>query len=167
MTRQAIVLLLLYVSALLISDAFADELKKISAPAKKPALVLPNDPKQLDFLFDKSSDMKAWVRENGDLFIEGFIRHNHFRCGTYQLGIQFGKGDGCANVQWYSDPVYVSHKRQCNQAVLHHNGYQNDPNVVAKFDEITCAQLFIKCEGVCGTADIPTSSDRDSTGVLK
>lgn len=167
MNRQAIVLLLLYVGAFFISNVLADDLKKISAPARKPAVVLPSDPKQLDFVFDKSSDMKAWIRENGDLFIEGFIRHNHFRCGTYQLGIQFGKGDACANVEWFSEPVYVSHKRQCNQAVLHHDGYQNDPKVVAKFNEITCAQLFIKCEGVCGTADIPRSSEDHSTGVMK
>ncbi|MCG6969638.1 MAG: hypothetical protein LJE85_07725 [Gammaproteobacteria bacterium] len=142
-------------------------MKKVTALAKKPALVLPNDPKQLDFVFDKASDLKAWLRENGDFLLEGYIRHNHFRCGTYELGIQFGKGDGCVNVEWLTQPVYISRHRQCNQAVLHHDGAANVPELAGKFNEVTCGQLFIRCNGVCGMADIPTGSDPSSTGVLR
>lgn len=137
--------------------SIAQEVKKISALAKKPAFVLPDQPAQWDFLFDKASDTKAWLRDNGELFIEGFIQHNHFRCGTYELGIQFGKGDGCANVEWLSDPIYVSHKRQCNQAVLHHKGYQKAPAMVEKFNQVTCGQLLIRCEGTCGIGKTPSS----------
>ncbi|WP_455209919.1 hypothetical protein [Kaarinaea lacus] len=147
--------------------ANAETVKKISAVAKKPPLVLPKDQPQLDFVFDKASDLKAWLRDNGDFLLEGYIRHNHFRCGTYQLGIQFGIGDGCVNVEWLATPVFVSRHRQCNQAVLHHDGTGNVPEAAAKFSEVTCAQLHIKCDGVCGTADMPKSSDSPGTGVLR
>ena len=148
-------------------NANAGELKNLTAVAKKPAFVLPKDPKQLDFLFDKASDLKAWLRENGDFLVEGYIRHNHFRCGTYQLGIQFGTGDGCVNVEWLAEPVYISRHRQCNQAVLHHDGSGNVPEAAAKFSEVTCAQLSIKCDGVCGTAGMPSGDEPSSTGVLR
>lgn len=145
--------------------AFCGEIKKITAVAKKSPQVLPNDPKQLDFVFDKPSGLNAWLRDNGDVYVEGYIRHNHFRCGTYQLGIKFGKGEGCVNVQWLSDPVYTGGRRQCNQAVLHHDGYQHVQLAEGKFDEVTCAQLSIKCEGVCGITDIPRGGS--SEGFLR
>ena len=147
--------------------ANSEEVKKLSAVAKKPVVVMPNDPVQYNFLFDKASDLKAWLRDNGDIHVEGFIKHNHFRCGTYQLGVQFGSGDGCVNLKWNSEPIYVSRRTQCNQALLHHEGYQNDPKLAGKFNEITCAQLLIKCDGVCGVTDIPMSGGSSDSGVLK
>lgn len=154
-----VVLLLLNVG----SNAFAEqEVKKLTATARKPAIILPNQPLQYDFQFDKGSDLKAWLRDNGDLYVAGYIRHNHFRCGVYQLGVQFGSGDGCVNVKWYSEPIYVSRHRQCNQAIYHHDGYDNDPKLADKFDHITCAQLTIKCEGTCGVADIPMGGGQPS-----
>lgn len=155
MKKHLLYLFILLLTASVCTGAFAEEVKKLTAIAKKPTLVLPGQPLEYDFLFDKPSDLKAWLRDNGDMYVAGYIRHNHFRCGTYQLGVQFGGGDGCVNVKWYSNPVYVSRHRQCNQAVLHHDGYQNDPKLASKFADITCAKLLIKCDGVCGVADIP------------
>ncbi len=148
-------------------SANAGTLKKLTAVAKKPVLILPNDIPQLDFVFDKPSDLKAWLRDNGNFLLEGYIRHNHFRCGTYELGIQFGVGDGCVNVEWLSEPMYISRQRQCNQAVLHHDGSGNVPEAAARFNEVSCAQLYIKCDGVCGTADMPAAGDTSGTGVLR
>ena len=149
------------------SAANSGELKKITAVAKKPPLVLPNDTPQLDFQFDKASDMKAWLKDNGDFLLQGYIQHNHFRCGTYELGIQFGKGDGCVNVEWFAQPVYVSRQKQCNQAVLHHDGAANVPEVAGKIDQVTCAELHIRCEGVCGIAAIPSNTGFPSSGEFK
>jgi len=158
-------ILLLLVGAC--DSAFSEEVKKITAPAKKPSVILPNQPLQYDFQFDKASDLKAWLKDNGDFYVAGYIQHNHFRCGTYQLGIQFGSGDGCVNVKWYSEPVYVSSHRQCNQAVYHHDGYQSDPKLAENFTEITCAQLLLKCEGVCGITDIPKSGETSRGAGIK
>jgi|GEM_PF-787419 len=168
MTNKSVFYLaILFFTLSVCSSANSESLKKITAVAKKPALVLPNDPVQLDFVFDKASDLKAWLRDNGNFLLQGYIRHNHFRCGTYQLGIQFGMGDGCINVEWMAEPVYVSRHRQCNQAVLHHDGSGNIPEAAANFNKVTCAQLFIKCDGICGTADMPSPGDSPSTGVLR
>lgn len=166
-SKRLLCIVILFASAGVCSSAHAETLKKLSAVAKKPPLVLPKDKPQLDFLFDKASDLKAWLRNNGNFLLEGYIRHNHFRCGTYELGIQFGVGDGCVNVQWLAEPMYISRHRQCNQAVLHHDGSGSIPEAAAKFNEITCAQLFIKCDGVCGTADIPAAADPSGTGVFR
>jgi hypothetical protein len=169
MFKKSCLALILPLCALCVwGSAGAETLKKITAVAKKPPLVLPNDPLQLDFVFDKAADLKAWLRDNGDFLLEGYIRHNHFRCGTYELGIRFGKGDGCVNVEWLSQPVYISRQRQCNQAVLHHDGAANVPELSGKLDEVTCAQLSIKCDGVCGMADMPKANEEPSgTGVLR
>jgi hypothetical protein len=165
--KSFLYLAILFLTASICGAVNAETLKKLTAVAKKPVLVLPNDIPQLDFVFDKPSDLKAWLRDNGNFLLEGYIRHNHFRCGTYQLGIQFGVGDGCANVDWLSEPIYISRERQCNQAVLHHDGSGNVPEAAARFGEVSCAQLFIKCDGVCGTADMPRAGDSSGTGVLR
>jgi hypothetical protein len=165
--KSFLYLVILFLTVGVWGAANADSLKKITAVAKKPVLVLPNDKPQLDFVFDKPSDLKAWLRDNGNFLLEGYIRHNHFRCGTYQLGIQFGIGEGCVNVQWLSEPIYISRHRQCNQSVLHHDGSGNVPEAAAKFKEVSCAQLYIKCDGVCGTADMPRPEDPSGTGVLR
>ena len=124
--------------------------KKISAPAIKPSGWLPGEPPKLDFLFDKTNDVKGWVRDNGELYMEGWIKHNHLRCATYRIGVQFGKGSPeCVNVEWLTEPKFVSNKQQCNQAVLNHRGYDSVPAVKELFNEITCAQAVISCEGVC------------------
>jgi hypothetical protein len=148
------------VGGLISLPVHAEVVKKISAVAKKPAIVLPGEPSQLNFTFDKANDIHGWLRENGVVFVEGFLNHNHLRCGVYELGVRFGKGDGCVNVEWLTDPVYVSRERQCNQAVLHHRGYQKVPLVVAHFNEVTCAQALIECEGVCGLGEAPREENR-------
>jgi hypothetical protein len=165
--KSFLYLVILFFTAGVCGTAIAETVKKFTAVAKKPSFVLPKDKPQLDFVFDKASDMKAWLQDNGNFLLQGYIRHNHFRCGTYQLGIQFGIGDGCVNVEWLAEPIYISRQRQCNQAVLHHDGSGNVPEAAAKFNEVTCAQLYIKCDGVCGTADMPNASDSPSTGVLR
>jgi hypothetical protein len=154
--RKLFLLCALSVVVLFVTPALAAEtIKKIAAVAKKPALVLPGEPAQLDFVFDKANDIKGWLRDNGDIYIEGYLNHNHLRCGTYELGIQFGKGNGCVNVEWLTEPKYVSHKRQCNQAVLHHRGNQKVPEIVPHFKDVTCGQLLIRCEGTCGLGAAP------------
>jgi hypothetical protein len=50
---------------------------------------------------------------------------------------------------------------------LHHDGSANVPEAAAKFNEVTCAQLHIKCDGVCGTSDMPSGNGSSSTGVLR
>ena len=102
---------------------------------------------RLDFFF---GDIRAWLLQDGNWHIEGNIQHRGARCGTYELGIQFGVGSpGCANVEWIGMPTYVTQRRQCNSALMTHKG--GDQNAVAadEFDQINCAQRLINCSGKC------------------
>jgi len=49
---------------------------------------------RLDFYY---GDIRAWLLQDGNWHIEGSIRHRGALCGTYQLGIQFGKDRSAAD----------------------------------------------------------------------
>jgi hypothetical protein len=127
-----------------------ETVKRISVTASKPSFQLPGDPKAINFIFDKASEKQGWLKLNGEWHVQGWVTHNHLRCATYSLGMRFGKGEGgCMNVEWLTTPLYVTHKKQCNQTTIHHKGGSITPEIAPLFNEVTCGQLLIKCEGVC------------------
>lgn len=113
----------------------------------------------------KYGDFRGWLREDGFWEVEGLVSHNRLLCSTYQLGLRFGQGaPACVNVDWLSEPEYVSSHKQCNSATMMHKGGgrldigfidsdsgQTDDEIPAKMDieKITCAQIHIKCTGRC------------------
>ena len=102
---------------------------------------------QLNF---KYANAKAILRQSGDIIIEGNVTHKGLRCATYSGGIRFGKGNpGCVDVTWITDPIYLTSQKQCNNAILPHSGADMDSSAAKHFDEITCGQFLLKCEGNC------------------
>lgn len=102
---------------------------------------------QLNF---KYASAKASLRQNGSVAIEGYVQHLGLLCGTYSGGIRFGKGNpGCVDVEWITEPVYLTSKKHCNNATLSHSGADIDSSTIEHFDEITCGQFLLKCEGMC------------------
>ena len=102
---------------------------------------------RVDFNF---GDITAWLRADGNWYIEGWVNHGALRCGTYQLGIRFGTGQpGCSNVTWLTEPRFVTRQRQCNNARMRHAGGDEDFSIKADFNRITCAERVIKCTGTC------------------
>jgi hypothetical protein len=123
--------------------------KYLTSAAKRPAK-MPGDEPKIYFTFDESAELKAWLKENGEWHLEGWIKHNRFRCGTYRLGLRFGKGDfGCANISWMTEPQYIDKKTQCNQSQMHYSGYNTNQENTLITSEVTCAQLVIQCTGIC------------------
>jgi len=122
--------------------------KKYSAVARKSIdFGVGAEPQKLEFKFDGAS---AWVREDGSFHVEAEIKHGSLLCGTYRVGINFGIGKpACTNVNWVADPHYVTKRKQCNNAWMVHAGSGNDSHVVKNFNQITCAQILIKCTGKC------------------
>lgn len=109
-----------------------------------------NDKQTPRYDFDFKA-VNAWLNAKGEWFVSGQLRHTRALCATYYMGLRFGKGtNGCFNVEWLSEPVYGPGVRHCNEAVLTHTGGGNLNNIdKARFAEITCARLEVRCEGQC------------------
>jgi hypothetical protein len=104
---------------------------------------------RLDFDF-RTGESSAWLNRNGDFHVHGWIRHGSLLCATYSMGIRFGVGaPGCLNVEWISEPVYVTSQYQCNSARLEHDGGESLPAIGAQIAKISCAQEIIRCIGSC------------------
>lgn len=127
-----------------------DIIMKQSAVGRKPGFVLPNDPKKLDFNFHDMNETKLWLNDDGTWHIEGKVKHKLIRCATYELGARFGKGNPrCTNVKWLTGPQYATSIKQCNSTLIEHKGYQTSEEAKIAFDQITCAQMLLKCNGTC------------------
>ena len=148
--RISLIFVWCFICLLPLSAAAESEpvIKKYSAVARKSIdFGRGAGPQKLEFRFDNAS---AWVRENGTFQLEAEIKHGWLLCGTYEVGINFGIGSpACTNVSWIGQPRYVSRRKQCNHAWMVHTGSDIESEVVGDFNQITCAQLLIKCTGKC------------------
>jgi hypothetical protein len=104
---------------------------------------------RLDFDF-RTGESTAWLNDKGDFHLQGWLNHRGLLCATYRMGVRFGIGaPGCLNVQWISDPVFVTSQAQCNGARVEHSGGDNAPGMGAQIGKITCAERVIRCSGSC------------------
>ena len=122
----------------------------ISAPSR-PTYSLDARPQvnRLDFDF-RAGESTAWLNDKGDFHLQGWILHRSLLCATYRMGVRFGAGaPGCLNVEWRSDPVYVTSHYQCNGARVEHDGGDTAPDIGAQIAKITCAERVVHCSGSC------------------
>ncbi len=153
MTRITAILAL---SVLLTANAWpaeqqldSDE-RGITAQAR-PTYSLDSQPhvNRLDFEF-RPSESTAWMNAGGDFHLHGWVKHRSLLCATYQMGIRFGVGSpGCLNVDWITDPIYVTSQYQCNGARVEHGGGDTSPDIGSQITKITCAERVIRCSGSC------------------
>lgn len=153
MIRLAAILLL---STLIAGKAWAAEQQLdsdesgITARAR-PTYTLDAEPhiNRLDFDF-RAGEATAWLNADGDFHLHGWAQHRSLLCATYQMGVRFGIGaPGCLNVEWISDPVYVTSQFQCNGARVEHDGGGGAPDIGAQIAKVTCAERVIRCSGSC------------------
>ena len=146
----------LALSALLAANAWpveqqleSDE-RGVTAPAR-PTYSLDAQPhiNRLDFEF-RPSESTAWMNASGDFHLRGWVKHASLLCATYQMGMRFGIGaPGCLNVEWISDPIYVTSQYQCNGARVEHDGGDTAPAMGEQIAKITCVERVIRCSGSC------------------
>lgn len=158
MLNRILILIILLINTIYISTANSGSLdgkkekgseRKLSAVAENPGW-MPGEKAILNFEFDKEDELSGWVRQSGEWHLEGWIKHNSLRCGTYRLGMRFGKGGpACSNIKWITETKYASKRTQCNQTKMHHSGFESNTEISELYDEITCAQLVIQCTGIC------------------
>ena len=91
---------------------------------------------RLDFDF-RTGDSTAWLNADGDFHLQGWVPHRGLLCATDRMGVRFGIGaPGCLNVEWISDPVYVTSHFQCNGARVEHAGGDNVPAIGAQTESL-------------------------------
>ena len=104
---------------------------------------------RLDFDF-RVGESTAWLNGSGDFHVHGWIPHRGLLCATYRMGLRFGVGSpGCLNVEWVSDPVFVTSQYQCNGARVEHDGGDTVPEIGARIARISCAERVVRCSGSC------------------
>ena len=104
----------------------------------------PAGEKKITFDF---SEGEVWLRSNGEWKMEAIVRHSGVLCGSYRAGLQFGIGaPGCTNVKWINnEPLFSLSKRQCNSAIVKHRAFEQSPDIVDRFNKISCARRIIRC----------------------
>lgn len=96
-------------------------------------------------------DVKGSVNDAGRWTIENVVDHSRFRCGTYEVGIQLGRGiSGCSQPQWFGEPRYGTRERHCNSASLIHSGGGNLPVTREQVATASCVRVVVRCSGTCG-----------------
>jgi len=119
--------------------------KGATSPASKVMSYSDNKLVKLDFKFSGAS---AWLNKKGDWNVKAIVKHNRLRCANYQIGIRFGTGEnGCNNPVWTTSYEYGTNVKQCNNAELEHTGGGYFSELENKIENITCAQIDIKCFG--------------------
>jgi len=104
---------------------------------------------RLDFDF-RASESTAWLNAEGDFHLHGWVQHRSLVCATYRMGIRFGVGaPACLNVEWISDPVFVTSQIQCNNARVEHTGGGAAPEIGAQIARVSCAERVVRCSGSC------------------
>ncbi|NOZ54172.1 MAG: hypothetical protein GXP08_13760 [Gammaproteobacteria bacterium] len=145
-----LLLFIIFVSTVVLADSANEKvvMKRYSAiPSNTINWGSGGLPQKLEFKFDNAS---IWLRQNGDMGLEAEVKHGWLMCGTYEIAARFGVGQpACTNVSWISQPSYVSSHKQCNNAWMVHSGYASVPAISDDFENVSCAQLVIKCTGKC------------------
>jgi hypothetical protein len=119
-----------------------------TAIARPDVLLAPKGgPQKLNFNFGET---QAWLRGDGSWGVDGWVPHRALLCATYRVGLRFGIGHpACTDVEWASDPVFVTSELQCNGARVRHAGGDADPYLERVFRQITCAERVVRCSGAC------------------
>jgi hypothetical protein len=122
----------------------------ISAPAQITySLDARPKPERLDFDF-RAEDSLAWINDEGNFQVSGWIKHSGLLCATYRMGVRFGMGSpGCLNVEWLTEPRFVTSEVQCNDARIKHTGGDTDPALGERLARITCGERVVRCTGSC------------------
>lgn len=107
----------------------------------------PDQPARITF---RRQGMSGWLDQTGEWHIRREVRHNSLRCGTYETGIQIGRGSpACAGVEWLTDVSYVTRLRHCNSATRLHEGGGRFTRPGNALEGVSCVRVVVRCEGTC------------------
>ena len=131
-------------------QAGSTEKSNQAAVSTSVQMSLPGDDQSHEFAFTHG---KVRLTAAGDWKVEAWVQHAGLLCGTYRIGVQFGVGkQGCQDVDWLQQPVFVTRHKQCNNAVVHHTGYGETPQLAEQFTAISCVRRTVRCSGKCAAS---------------
>ena len=91
------------------------------------------------------------IEDSGQWTIEQVVNHTRLRGGTYQVGIQLGRGaPACMRPVWLSEPQYGTLARHCNSASRIHSGGGTLPVTREQVSSASCVRVLVRCAGTCG-----------------
>lgn len=142
------ILTMLLPSPVCAEDPKSDIVKYIDIQLIEKTRFNKNEPLKKTF---KDHEYQGWFNSDGDWSIKGTVAHGRLRCGTYQLGVQLGKGiPACLNIEWISEITYGTRKEQCNSVIMAHSGGGYLELLKEKLSEATCVKVVTRCTGTCG-----------------
>jgi hypothetical protein len=84
---------------------------------------------------------RGWINASGDWSLTTEVSHTRLRCGTYQAGIQIGRGNAsCTDVQWLTNTELAT--------VIHSSSgrFQLAPVAIRSAN---CVRVVVRCTGAC------------------
>jgi hypothetical protein len=142
---------LLLVSGLALAEDEVSVSRQSFVLRPSPIQTADGKPEKLEFTAPgQPPDTKGWIRHQGGWQLETVVQHSGLLCGTYQVGVRFGIGNpGCTDVQWLSEPQFVTRQKQCNGAAQAHTAGDISSEYTRDFARLTCVERVIKCTGNC------------------
>ena len=122
-------------------------IRQVELPAEPSAQTINGQLSKKNF---QGQGMQGWLDETGAWQIRGEVHHNRLRCGTYETGIQLGRGNpACAAVEWFTGIEYTTRLRHCNSATRLHEGGGEFPEAAEHLEAVSCVRVVVRCEGSC------------------
>lgn len=121
--------------------------RQVVLPIESATKPIDNQPAKKSF---RAKGLEGWLDETGAWHINAEVHHTRLRCGTYETGIQVGRGNpACVNVEWLSGVEYATRIRHCNSASRLHAGGGKFSDSVNHFNMFSCVRVVVRCEGTC------------------
>jgi len=93
---------------------------------------------------------EGWIGDAGSWSVEALVTHSRLRCGTYEIGLQLGRGNpDCTAVNWLTEVQYGTSERQCNSASMVHAGGGTLPVSREQVAVSSCVRVSTRCTGAC------------------
>ena len=121
--------------------------RQVELPMDSPARTAEGQPRKRNF---NRRGAEGWLDETGAWHIRQEVRHGRLRRGVYETGIQLGTGDSsCSKVEWLTGVQYTTRLRHCNSAIRIHAAGGTFPDLANRFEDVNCARVVVRCDGVC------------------
>ena len=119
----------------------------VELPLASAAQTIAGQPSRRTF---EKQGIEGWLDETGAWHIKAEVHHGRIRCGTYETGVQSGRGNpACADVEWLTGVEFVARHRQCNSATRLHRGSGRFSEAASRLESVSCVRLVVRCAGTC------------------
>lgn len=121
--------------------------RQVELPLRSSAHSPEGQPARRSF---EAKGTQGWLDASGAWQINREVHHGRLRCGSYETGIQLGRGNpACSSVEWLTNVEYATRLRHCNSASRVHAGGGSFSHVADRLEAVSCVRIVVRCEGTC------------------